>query len=139
MKDTMFRLTGAIHSALYRVSGGRAGGSFGKAPVLLLTTTGRRSGKRRTAPLLYLEDGERLVVVASKGGDPRNPAWFANLGANPDVEVELGRRRERRRARVASAAERAELWPRLVELYPSYGEYQGKTSREIPVVLLERA
>jgi deazaflavin-dependent oxidoreductase (nitroreductase family) len=132
-----YRAVNAAHNTIYRLSGGKVGGRFGKAPVLLLTTRGRRSGKSRTTPLLYLEDGGDLAVVASKGGSPRHPAWFHNLRANSDVEVEVGRRRERRRARVATPEERERLWPQVVDLYGSYASYQDKTTREIPVVILE--
>ena len=131
------RTVGAVNRALYRASGGKVGGSMRGAPVLLLTTTGRKSGKRRTMPLLYLRDGHALVVVASEGGAARNPAWFLNLKANPAVEVEIGRTKEQRRAREATLEERDRLWPRLVEMYGPYGDYQRKTARTIPVVLLE--
>jgi deazaflavin-dependent oxidoreductase (nitroreductase family) len=105
--------------------------------VLLLTTTGARTGQRRTAPLLYLADGERLVLVASKGGMSQHPLWYRNLVANPDCEVEIGPSRRAVRARTAGAAEKAELWPRLVAMYRDYDAYQERTSREIPVVILE--
>jgi deazaflavin-dependent oxidoreductase (nitroreductase family) len=132
------RAISALNIWAYRASGGRLGGRFrGGAPVCLLTTTGRRSGRPRTAPLLYLEDGERVVVVGSKGGMSRHPTWYLNCAANPDVEVEIGRERRAMRARTASAGERAELWPRLVEMYPDYAAYQARTEREIPVVILE--
>ena len=131
------RTMGALNRRLYRATGGKVGGSFKGAPVLLLTTTGRRSGKPRTNPLLYLRDGEALAVVASEGGAPRHPAWFLNLKANPGVEVEIGRERLRLRAREATGEERDRLWPRLLELYPPYGDYQRRTERQIPVVLLE--
>jgi deazaflavin-dependent oxidoreductase (nitroreductase family) len=129
---------------LYQRTGGRVGGMFrlGAAfprgvPVLLLTTIGRKSGEPRIAPLLYLQDGARYVVVASKGGMPKNPLWFDNLLANPEVEVQVGREHQRMRARVASAEERAALWPKLVALYADYANYQSWTDRVIPVVLLE--
>ena len=125
--------------ALYKATDGRVTGSHGGAPVLLLTTTGRRSGKQRTTPLLYLEDDGTLVVVASYGGAPKHPAWYLNLSANPEVEVQIGRNVERRRARTADAEERSRLWPRLVAMYGSYASYQTRTTREIPVVILERA
>ena len=132
------RVLGAANRAFYRATGGRVGGSMQGAPVLLLTTVGRKSGRRRTNPLLYLRDGGDLVVVASEGGAPKHPAWFLNLVANPEVEVEVGRAREPRRAREASDEERARLWARLVEMYPGYEAYQRKTARRIPVVILER-
>ena len=132
------RIMGAANRALYRTTGGKIGGTFKGAPVLLLTTTGRKSGKPRTMPLLYLREGDALVVVASEGGAERNPAWFLNLQASPAVEVEIGRKKEQRRARKATDEERARLWPRLVEMYPPYESYQQKTARRIPVLLLER-
>jgi deazaflavin-dependent oxidoreductase (nitroreductase family) len=90
-------------------------------------------------PLLYLRDGDNLVLVASKGGAPKHPVWFLNLEANPDVEVEVGRTRERRRARSATPEERERLWSKVVEMYSSYADYQTKTAREIPLVILEPA
>ncbi len=103
---------------------------------MLLTTTGRNSGKARTAPLIYLENGDDLVIVASKGGMSHHPAWFRNLEANPDVEIEIGSERRAMRARRVSDAEKTELWPRLTELYRDYDDYQARTSRNIPVVTL---
>jgi deazaflavin-dependent oxidoreductase (nitroreductase family) len=124
----------------YRLSGGRLGGRFwGGAPVLLLTTVGRRSGASRTAPLLYLPDGENLVVVASKGGMSHHPLWYKNLEANPRVEVEVGSERRTMVSRRATAAEKAALWPRLVAMYPEYESYQARTERDIPVVILSPA
>lgn len=123
--------------ALYRATGGRVGGSFAGAPVLLLTTTGRRSGKERTTPLLYLADGSSLVVVASAGGASKHPAWYLNLSANPEVEVQIRRDVERRLARTASLEERLELWPKVTAMYGDYETYQRRTEREIPVVILE--
>jgi deazaflavin-dependent oxidoreductase (nitroreductase family) len=128
---------GRIHVRLYRLTGGGLGGRVGRAPVLLLTTTGRRTKRQRTTPLLYLADGDRLVVVASYGGAPQHPAWFLNLEATPDVEAQVRRDRRRVRARVATAEEREAYWPRLVAIYRYYDSYQRKTSREIPVVVLE--
>ncbi len=128
-----------LNRGVYRASGGRLMGRMGEAPILLLTTVGRTTGRPRTAPLLYLEDGENLVVVASYGGRPEHPAWFRNLEAQPDVEVEIGRRRSRRRARVATDEERDRLWPRLVQMFPQYARYQERTTRRIPVVVLEPA
>lgn len=122
---------------VYRLSGGWLGGRFrGGAPVLLLTTVGRRSGVQRIAPLLYLRDGENLVVVASKGGMSHHPLWYRNLEANPRVEVEVGRERRPMLARRATAAEKSGLWPKLVAMYPDYASYQARTEREIPVVIL---
>jgi deazaflavin-dependent oxidoreductase (nitroreductase family) len=133
----IFKVTGALHVALYRLTRGRIGGRAFGAPVLLLTTRGRKTGKLRTTPLLYLEDGDRLVVVASKGGAPRHPAWFLNLAADPEVTVERGRERLAMRAREADDDERARYWPQVVAMYPGYEKYQQKTSRRIPLVVLE--
>lgn len=126
----------SLHAGIYRASGGKVLGTMGKAPMLLLTTTGRKTGKRRTMPLLYLEDGDSLVLVASAGGQPTHPAWYANLRADPAVEVQIGRAVQKLRARTATAEERARLWPTVVALYPGYAKYQEKTAREIPLVIL---
>ncbi|HUP99226.1 MAG TPA: nitroreductase family deazaflavin-dependent oxidoreductase [Aeromicrobium sp.] len=130
----VFKLTNGRIGSRWRVGAG-----FRKpAPTLLLEHTGRKSGTLFTTPLLYLKDGANLVVVASQGGLPKNPQWFANLKANPDTRVHLrGERNRSVRARVASSAEKAELWPRLVEMYADYDGYQSWTEREIPVVILE--
>lgn len=122
---------------IYRLTGGRVGGRFlGGAPVMLLTTIGRKSGAPRVAPLLYLEDGDRIVTVASKGGMSHHPLWYRNVVANPDVEVTIGTTTRSMRARTASADEKAAYWPRLTAMYPDYGTYQARTTREIPVVIL---
>jgi deazaflavin-dependent oxidoreductase (nitroreductase family) len=134
--SVMIALVSRVNRLLYRASGGKLGGSLRGAPILLLTTTGRSTGKRRTVPLLYLQDGDDLVVVASYGGLPEHPSWYRNLEASPDVEVEIGREREGRRARTATPEERARLWPKVVDMYPSYESYQRKTTREIPLVVL---
>ena len=125
------------HVAVYRATGGRVGGKLGKAPILLLHHVGAKSGTERVAPVLYLADGDRLVVVASKGGTDKNPAWFYNLLANPETEVEVGRDRRNVRARRASDEERETFWSRLVAMYPSYDDYQRSTERTIPLVVLE--
>jgi deazaflavin-dependent oxidoreductase (nitroreductase family) len=128
-----------LNTALYRLSGGRVGGSLKGAPVLLLEHVGRRSGKRRTTPLLYLRDGENLVLVASRGGSDAQPAWWLNLRAAGRATVQIGRRRFAVSAREATPEERARLWPKLVEMYPDYAAYQRRTSRQIPVVILRPA
>jgi deazaflavin-dependent oxidoreductase (nitroreductase family) len=134
----LLNLAGKANVVAYRASGGRLGGRMGKAPVLLLHHVGRRSGKERVAPLLYLDIGDgRLALVASKGGVDSDPEWFRNLLANPETTVEIGRERRRVRARQATEEEHAQLWPRLVEIYPSYATYQTFTTRKIPVVVLE--
>jgi len=122
---------------LYRRTGGRIGGRMGRAPVLLLHHVGRRSGKQRVTPVLFLADDERLVIVGSKGGAAKHPAWLANLMAHPETTVEVGSRRVRVRARMAGEAERTAYWPRLHDIYPSFRIYQGRTERELPVVVLE--
>jgi deazaflavin-dependent oxidoreductase (nitroreductase family) len=133
----VLKLFSRLHVLLYRASGGRIGGRFRKsAPVLLLTTTGRKTGKRRTTPLLYLEEADRYIVVASVGGAPSHPAWYLNLRGNPAATIQLGNRMLAVRAETAGSAERARLWTQLTHLYPQYNDYQTKTSREIPVVIL---
>lgn len=129
---------------LYRHTGGRIGGKwrigagFRKpVPICLLEHRGRKTGKVRTTPLVYLEDGERIVVVASQAGRPEHPMWYLNLLADPDVTVQIRDRRRTMRARVADPEERAILWPRLVDLYADYDSYQSWTDRVIPVVVLE--
>lgn len=124
---------------LYRASGGRIGGRLKAAPVLLLTTTGRRSGKRRTTPLLYVEDAGRYVIVASVGGAPKHPAWFLNLRDEPGASIRVGRRTLAVTAATATAEERSRLWTLAAAMYSGYDAYQARTSREIPVVILTPA
>jgi deazaflavin-dependent oxidoreductase (nitroreductase family) len=132
------RVMSALNVWVYRVTGGRIGGRFrGGAPVCLLTMRGRKTGAKRVAPLLYLRDGERVVLVASKGGMAKHPIWYHNLVANPECEVEIGREKLAMRARTASPAEKAALWPRLVAMYRDYDDYQARTDRDIPVVILD--
>jgi deazaflavin-dependent oxidoreductase (nitroreductase family) len=128
----------ALHRALYRLTDGRLGGRISTMPVLLLTTTGRKSGVQRTVPLSYLDDGESYVVIGSRGGAPTHPAWYLNLEAHPEVEVQVGAERRRMRARRAGPAEAERLWPRILEVAPVYGKYRAKTRRDVPLVLLER-
>ena len=133
----LIRIISAINVWVYRLTGGRLGGRLpGGVPVLLLTTIGRQSGKRRTSPLLYLRVGEDLAVVASKAGMPRHPAWYLNLEANSQVEVQIGRHRRKMVARCATKEERSTLWPELVSMYGDYEVYQARTRRQIPVVIL---
>jgi len=126
------------HRGLYRWSGGRLGDRIGRKRFLLLTHVGRRSGARHTAPLLYVADGERFVVIASNAGDGRDPHWWRNLQANPETEVQVGERRIAVRARQASGRECEVLWPKLIASYRHYPEYRARAGREIPVVVLER-
>lgn len=131
------RLVG-LHTHVYRLSNGVIGHRFpGSPPMLLLDHEGARSGIRRTTPLVYVRDGDDVVLVASKGGHPRNPAWYHNLRAHPDTTVQIGRERRPVRARVATASERERLWPRAVATYSGYSGYQERTNREIPLVILE--
>ena len=136
MSRLFLRMFGAIHNALYRLSGGKVAGRMGKAPILLLTVAGRKSGKRRTTPLLYGRDGDNYVVIASMGGAPKHPSWYLNLQGQ-EAEIQVGREKLRVRARDADGDERERLWTQMVSLYPAYDSYQKKTSRRIPVVVLE--
>lgn len=129
---------------LYRRTGGRLGGTWrigagwkNPVPICLMEHRGRKSGLVRTTPLVYLTDGDAIVVVASQAGRPEHPQWFHNVVADPEVTVQLGRERRAMRARVAGEDERAELWPRLVDLYADYASYQSWTERVIPVVVLD--
>ncbi len=126
----------AVHVALYRWTGGRIGGRFGKSRVLLLETRGRRSGAWRTTPLFYLEDGRDVAVVASNGGRDAHPAWYLNLRVSPEAGVQIGPTVFRARAETASPADRDRLWPRFVDVYAGYAAYQRKTERRIPLVVL---
>ncbi len=126
------------HARVYRMTGGRIGHRFpGVPPMCLIDHVGAKSGKKRTSPLLYIEDGENVVIVASKGGYEKSPAWFYNLRANPDTTVQIGSEIRPVKARVASQEERERLWPKAVDVYPSYQQYQDRTTREIPLVILE--
>lgn len=136
--DLQLKIMNAAHRALLTVSGGRFGNSFFGMPSLQLTTIGRKSGDPRkvmlTAPII---DGDTIVIVASRGGDPTHPAWFLNLRDNPNVEVSLRNGPEHpMTAHVATTDERATLWPRVTAAYKGYADYQTKTTREIPLVLL---
>lgn len=141
MRDVVVRLVtrygGALHRALYRASGGRVGGRLWGLRVVLLTTVGRRSGKRRTVPLLSLRDGDNVVVIASYGGLDQPPAWWLNLEAHPDAELEEGGTSRAVVARTAVGDERARLWARVTAQAPGYLDYERRTDREIPVVILE--
>jgi len=137
-KDIGARLVTGFHEAVFRISNGRVGSRVFGMPVLALTTTGRKSGKKRTTMLTSsVQDGDAIVVVASYGGDDRNPQWFLNLRDNSDVEITMDGKTRPMRARVASPEEKAELWPRVVEAYRGYGQYQQRTDRDIPLVICE--
>ena len=127
-----------LHTAAYRATGGVIGHRIpGLPPMLLLDHTGAKSGTRRTTPLLYLRDGRDLVIVASKGGYDKHPAWLHNLRAHPETTVQIGRERVAVRAREATEGERPRLWPKAVATYSSYQDYQDRTERRIPLVILE--
>jgi deazaflavin-dependent oxidoreductase (nitroreductase family) len=127
------------HTTIYRASNGLIGHRFfpGSPPMLLLDHVGARSGVKRTSPLAYGQDGENLVLIASKGGYPKNPAWLHNLIANPETRVQVGSQIRNVRARVAEGAERERLWKLMVGVYAGYDGYRKRTDREIPVVVLE--
>ncbi|MEP7357469.1 MAG: nitroreductase family deazaflavin-dependent oxidoreductase [Anaerolineales bacterium] len=120
----------------FRQNGGRVGGRFAGRTLLLLHTTGAKSGEERVNPLAYTRDGDRLVVIASKGGAPTNPAWFYNLLANPDVTVEVGTERFEAQAAVPAEPERTRLYNQMAQVMPGFAEYQRNTPRQIPVVVL---
>jgi F420H(2)-dependent quinone reductase len=129
-----------INAWLYKASGGKVGGRFLKgAPVALLTTTGRKTGQPRVSPLLYLRDGDRVIVAASHGGREKNPMWYLNLKANPKVSVQIKKEVLDLIARDATDEERAHYWPQLVEMYSSYDDYQSWTDRKIPIVICDPA
>jgi len=133
-------LFGEEHVRRYRETGGQVGHIWKRgAKVLLLTTKGRKSGNETTTPLIYERDGDRFVIVASKGGMPENPGWYLNLVANPEVELQVEDEVFPARARTAEGEERERLWALVNRQWPDYDEYQKKTDREIPVVVLERA
>lgn len=131
-------LFGQTHVRAYRQTGGERGYHWRGTTILLLTTTGRVSGEERTTPLIFREDGDRWVVVASKGGAPDHPDWFKNLLANPQATIQVKDERFPVRAHAAQGPERARLWGLMTEVWPAYEDYQRKTRREIPVVVFER-
>jgi F420H(2)-dependent quinone reductase len=137
MPDSWLKATGKLNVPIYRLSRGRIFGNVGTAPVLLLTSTGRRSGQKRTAPVVFLADGERYVVIGSNAGNVRTPAWSYNLQANPDAEIELRGAHKLVRARVTEGDERAELWRKVNEMYEGFDDYDAKTPRDIAVFVLE--
>jgi deazaflavin-dependent oxidoreductase (nitroreductase family) len=128
----------AEHINRYLQTDGADGHEWRGAPTLLLTTRGRKSGTLRRSALIYGRDGDRVLVVGSKGGSPTPPAWYLNLTSDPEVEVQIGAEKFRARAHTADANEKPALWQTMVAIWPAYDEYQTKTSREIPVIVLER-
>lgn len=121
----------------FRANDGKVGGPFEGSPVLLLTATGAKSGERHTTPVVYLPDGDRMVIFASRGGAPRNPGWYHNLRANPKATVEVGRDTLDVEAVVTEGEERERLFRKQAELYPQFADYQRKTTRQIPVIALQ--
>ncbi len=138
LTDVGFKTVTQLHRAIVHLTGGRVLGSAFGMPVVELHTVGRKSGLPRstmlTAPVI---DGDRIVLVASKGGDDRDPDWYRNLVAHPEIELTIAGRRRPMRARPASPEEQAELWPRVVAAYPGYGGYRRRTDRDIPLVICE--
>jgi deazaflavin-dependent oxidoreductase (nitroreductase family) len=140
----VIKLLSAVNVRVYRLTRGRVGGTWrvgagwkNPVPICLMEHRGRRTGKVRTTPLVYLRDADRVVVVASQAGRPAHPLWYRNIEADPRVMVQIGGDRRAMIAHTADAEERAALWPRLVDLYSDYDSYQSWTEREIPVVVLE--
>jgi len=132
------RLMG-LHTVAYRATRGVVGHRVpGGPPMLLLDHAGAKSGTKRTSPLVYTSDGDDIVLVASKGGNPKNPAWYHNLKANPETTIQVGSEKRPVRARVATDEERERLWPKVVDTYSGYAGYQKRTDRKIPLVVLER-
>jgi len=137
MPASALRAMGKLNVPIYRLTRGRLMNKVGRAPVLLLTTTGRRSAQPRTAPVVYLQDGDRIAVISSNGGNHNAPGWSYNLRANPDAEIEIAGRRQPVRARIAEGDERAELWRRMNELYAGFDDYDANVSRDIALFVLE--
>jgi len=138
--NVVIKIMSALNTWAYRLTGGRLGGTFLRgAPVCLVVVTGRKTGRALTVPLLYLADGDDVIIVASKGGMAKHPLWYLNLEANPRCEVEIGRKKRTMVARRVSAEEKAALWPRLCAMYPDYAGYQARTTRDIPVLRLSPA
>jgi deazaflavin-dependent oxidoreductase (nitroreductase family) len=138
MADSNDELFGEEHVRVYRETAGERGYHWRGTTILLLSTKGRKSGESRTTPLIHRTDGERWVIVASKGGTPENPAWYENLKADPEAEIQVQGERIPVRASTAEGEERARLWSLMSEVWPAYDEYQARTDREIPVVILTR-
>lgn len=138
MSDSDDDLFGEEHVRVYRETGGERGYHWRGTTILLLTTRGRTSGEDRTTPLIHRTDGERWVIVASKGGAPANPSWFENLQADPEARIEVKGEQIPVLASTAEGEERARLWKLMCEVWPAYADYQTKTQREIPVVVLTR-
>ncbi|MGE2714628.1 nitroreductase family deazaflavin-dependent oxidoreductase [Mycolicibacterium litorale] len=135
--DVVIKWMSRGNTLLYKMSGGRLGGTFGRAPVALLTTIGRKTGEPRISPLLYLRDGDRVILVASRGGSDKHPMWYLNLRANPKVQVQIKNEVLALTARLADDDERARYWPELTAMYPAFDDYRSWTDRVIPIVVCE--
>lgn len=137
---SLIRKIGKMQVWVYRATGGRIWNTFLGAPVCILTTIGRKSGQPRMTPLVYVEEGKNVIIAASKGGMSKPPVWKYNLDANPDCEIQVGSSNRKARARVATEAEEAELWPKLTQVYAGFDEYRARTEgvRHIPLYILER-
>ena len=138
VSPTLVKMVSLTHRFWYQLTGGLIGGSFLGNPILLLKTTGRKSGRSYTTPLQYLRDGDDMVLAASNGGSNRHPNWWLNLQANPKAEVQIRLEKKHVTAELAKGRERARLWGRLVDMYPGYRDYQLAARREIPVVVLRQ-
>ena len=136
LKPTTIRLIGRLHAWLWKLTGGKLGDAFGTAPFMMLTTRGRKTGRERTTPVLYLQDGADLIVVASFGGNDMHPAWYLNLERCPEAEVIINGERRRLLASQVSSEEKKLIWARLVKMYPNFAVYQQRTRREIPLLQL---
>ena len=136
LKPNTIRRLGRLHTWLWKLCGGKLDNAFGKLPFMMLTTTGRKTGQRRTTPVLYLQDETGLIVVASFGGNDMHPAWYLNLEQCPDAEVVVKGEHRRVSARKLSPDEKKVIWRRLVQLYPQFETYQQRTRREIPLMRL---
>ena len=136
LKPRTIRLIGRLHAWVWKLTGGKLGNAFGRAPFMMLTTRGRITGRERTTPVLYLQDGADLIVVASFGGNDMYPAWFLNLERCPEAEVIINDERQRLLATRISPEKKRLIWPRLIEMYPNFAIYQQRTQREIPLLRL---
>jgi deazaflavin-dependent oxidoreductase (nitroreductase family) len=138
MAESDDQLFGAEHVRVYRETNGERGHNWRGATILLLSSKGRASGEQRTTPLIYRTDGEHWVVVASKGGAPKDPSWFRNLEADPEAQIQVRAEKVPVLAKAAEGDERRRLWALMTEAWPAYDDYQARTEREIPVVVLSR-
>jgi len=136
MLKSMLKAMISVMVFMYRLTGGGIGGKMQTMPVLLLSTIGRKSGKPRTVPLTYLRDGSAYVITASYGGLPRNPAWFLNLESHPEATIQVKKRQMQVKTETANPEKKRELWARLMEVAPGYANYQKRTTRDIPMVIL---